>query len=80
MKEKIIEIMREVADLYGMRLAEGIDDDTVLLDSGLDSLAYAVVVTRLEEDLGFDPFVIMDEPVYPRTLCEFVELYRRFSR
>lgn len=50
-------------------------DDDVLLESGLDSLAFAVLVTRLEDSLGHDPFTEMDEPVYPRTLGEFVDVY-----
>ncbi len=80
MKQKVIEIMQEVAESFGMQLVNVLDDDTVLLDSGLDSLGFAVVVTRLEEELGYDPFVLMDEPIYPRTLGEFVELYQRFKR
>ncbi|OMQ14300.1 acyl carrier protein [Modestobacter sp. VKM Ac-2676] len=50
-------------------------DDLVLLESGLDSLGFAVLVTRLEETLGYDPFTEMDEPVYPSTLGDFVQIY-----
>ena len=42
-------------------------DDLVLLETELDSLGFAVLVTRLDETLGFDPFTEMDEPVYPST-------------
>jgi acyl carrier protein len=31
-------------------------DDLVLLDSGLDSLCFAILVARLEDKLGVDPF------------------------
>ena len=31
-------------------------DDLVLLDSGLDSLCFAILVARLEDELGVDPF------------------------
>jgi hypothetical protein len=54
-------------------------DDTVLLETDLDSLAFAVLVTRLEEELGYDPFSIMDEPVYPTTLGEFVAVYEEHA-
>lgn len=54
-------------------------DDTVLLETGLDSLGFAVLVTRLESSLGYDPFTIMSEAVYPRTLSEFVEVYTRYA-
>lgn len=50
-------------------------DDTVLLDSGLDSLGFAVLVSRLEDELGYDPFTINSQAVYPRTLKEFVDVY-----
>lgn len=53
-------------------------DDLVLLSTELDSLGFAVLVARLDERLGYDPFSLMDEPVYPQTLGEFVEIYGRF--
>jgi acyl carrier protein len=54
-------------------------DDTLLLETDLDSLGFAVLVTRLEERLGYDPFSLMDEAVYPATFKEFVEVYERFA-
>ena len=53
--------------------------EMVLLDSGLDSLGFATLVARLESELGYDPFVLMDEPFYPRTYKEFVGIYERFK-
>jgi acyl carrier protein len=50
-------------------------DDLVLLDSGLDSLAIAILVTRLEETLGCDPFGESDEMAYPVTLGDFIRFY-----
>lgn len=49
--------------------------DTVLLDTGLDSLGFAIVVARLEAELGFDPFSLSDEARYPVTFSEFVQFY-----
>lgn len=54
-------------------------DDTLLLETDLDSLGFAVLVTRLEERLGYDPFSLMDEAVYPATFQEFVDVYQRFA-
>ena len=54
-------------------------DETVLLDTGMDSLAFAVVVTELEDALGFDPFTESAEPVYPETFGQFVSFYQEFS-
>src|SRR5260221_10700556 len=39
-------------------------DDLALLDSGLDSLTIAIVVTRLEDTLGLDPFTETDDISY----------------
>lgn len=50
-------------------------DDLVLLDSGLDSLGIAILVARLEETLGFDPFTEADDVAYPVTLGDFIRFY-----
>ena len=50
-------------------------DDLVLLDSGLDSLGIAILVARLEETLGFDPFTETDDVAYPVTLGDFIRFY-----
>ncbi len=52
-----------------------LQDDDVLLDSGLDSLGFTVLITRLEDALGYDPFTEMEDAVYPLTLGDFVEVY-----
>jgi aryl carrier-like protein len=79
MKDRIIKVMRDIGAEYGLPLVAELQDNTVLLQSGLDSLGFAVLVARLEEDLGYDPFTLMDEPVYPKTLGEFVAVYERFA-
>ena len=56
---------------------DSLTDDTILLDSGLDSLGFAILVANLEEELGFDPFAEMDEAVYPTTFGEFVAIYEK---
>ena len=40
-------------------------DDTVLLDTGLDSLGFAVVVTRLEEEHWLRPVLACGRPLLP---------------
>lgn len=52
-----------------------LSDDLKLLDSGLDSLSFALIVARLEEALGFDPFDASDEVRFPVTFSDFVKLY-----
>jgi len=50
-------------------------DELLLLDSGLDSLGVAILVTRLEDLLGVDPFTDSDISVPPATVGEFIRLY-----
>ena len=58
------------------RLAR-LSDDLKLLESGLDSLSFALIVVRLEEALGFDPFDAADGLSFPVTFGDFVKLYER---
>ena len=79
MKDKILSLMKEIASDNGVELKSHIIDDTVLLESGLDSLGFAILIARLEEELGYDPFTMMDEPIYPQTFGQLVEVYQRFA-
>ena len=79
LRDNIITAIAETAVMRGTDIVGLLVDETVLLESGLDSLGFAILVARLEEELGYDPFVLMDEPVYPRTLGEFVSIYQRFA-
>jgi hypothetical protein len=73
----IREALLECVESTGKELVGEITNDTVLLDSGLDSLGFAMLVARLEELLDYDPFTAMDEVVYPRTFGEFVAIYEK---
>ena len=50
-------------------------DELVLLDSGLDSLCFAILVVRLEQRLGFDPFSAAEDVYFPVTFGDFVRFY-----
>lgn len=79
--EVIRELFAEVLDSTESSLqCEELADDTVLLNSGLDSLGFAILVARLEEELGFDPFVELQEAVYPTTFREFVAIYENRAK
>jgi acyl carrier protein len=54
-------------------------DDLKLLDSGLDSLSFALIVMRLEEALGFDPFDTAEDTKFPVTFGDFVQLYEKHA-
>ena len=80
MREKISKIFTEVflKQYPGVKLP-ALTDDLVLLESGLDSLGFAVLVLELEMQLGFDPFTSSKESYYPSTFAEFVSFYEKFE-
>lgn len=57
-----------------------IPDNTVLLETELDSLGFAILVALLEEELDYDPFQLMDDAIYPRTFGEFVAIYDKYAK
>jgi acyl carrier protein len=57
-----------------------LSDDTKLIESGLDSLSFAVIVARLEDLLGIDPFNTADVLEFPVTFGDFVRLYEDFRK
>jgi hypothetical protein len=50
-------------------------DELPLLDSGLDSLCFAILVSRLELVLGVDPFSENTDARFPVNLGEFIRFY-----
>lgn len=54
-------------------------DDRPLMECGLDSLAFAVLVARLEDALGYDPFSAADNASYPVTFGDFVQMYEKMD-
>ena len=75
---KIREIFAETFAMQNNGQAvPALTSDTVLLDTGLDSLGFAILVTRLEEQLGYDPFSLSAEAYYPRTYQEFLDFYEK---
>ena len=51
-----------------------------LLDCGLDSLSFALIVARLEDALGFDPFNAAEEMKFPVSYGDFVKLYENHGK
>jgi acyl carrier protein len=73
-KATVISEIEQVRRGSGKRLP-ALTDDLVLLESGLDSLGVAVLVTRLEDTLGLDPFNEAEITSPPVTLGDFIRLY-----
>jgi hypothetical protein len=70
----VVAQFEQVAREQKRKLAH-LSDSLRLLDSGLDSLSFALIVMRLEEALGFDPFNGADDVRFPVTFGDFVKLY-----
>ena len=73
-RSAILEKFQDVATRLDKRLAP-LADETVLLDSGLDSLCFAIIVATLEDELGVDPFTTAEDVYFPVTFGDFVAFY-----
>ena len=50
-------------------------DDAPLMTIGLDSLCFAILIARLEHQLGVDPFGASEDFTIPLTVGELIEFY-----
>ena len=73
-RSTILTHIRDVAAQQGKTLA-ALTDDLPLLESGLNSLCFAILVARLEDALGADPFTTAQSQRFPRTIGELIALY-----
>jgi acyl carrier protein len=55
-----------------------LNDDLSLNETGLDSLCFAILVARLEDDLDVDPFV--EEVSFPVTVGDLIKAYEQAAR
>tara|TARA_B100000900_G_scaffold409655_1_gene425971 strand:+ start:1459 stop:1704 length:246 start_codon:yes stop_codon:yes gene_type:complete len=80
MRDLIVSKINEVLEQFDKtEHYEDIDDNAILLETGLDSLGFAILVALLEEELDLDPFQLMDDPIYPTTFVEFLSIYEKYS-
>jgi acyl carrier protein len=73
-KSRIFDAMRQIAEEQKVTLPP-LQDDLTLHETGFDSLAFAILVARLEDELGIDPFTIAEDAIFPSTIGEFVRAY-----
>jgi acyl carrier protein len=73
-RSEILDQFKQVAHEQNMRLGP-LSDELPLLDTGLDSLCFAIIVSRLETALGVDPFSEQQGATFPVTLGEFIRFY-----
>ena len=63
----------------GSNLLDEYPSKEIMLDSDLDSMDIAVLIAELEDELGYDPFSSISEPIYPETFEEFLEIYVKYA-
>ena len=73
-RSSIFSAMQQIAEEQKITLPP-LQDDLSLHETGFDSLAFAILVARLEDQLGIDPFTIADDAAFPSTVGEFVRAY-----
>jgi acyl carrier protein len=78
-RDTVTSQFEQVAREQNRKLAR-LTDNLKLLESGLDSLSFALIVMRMEEALGFDPFDAGDDVKFPVTFGDFVALYEKHTR
>jgi acyl carrier protein len=71
---RIISEMQRIAAEQQVKLPP-LDDDLSLHETGFDSLGFAILVARLEDDLGIDPFTISEDASFPLTIGDFIRAY-----
>jgi acyl carrier protein len=79
LKSAITSQFEQVAQEQKRKLSR-LSDDLKLLDSGLDSLSFALIVARLEDAVGFDPFDTDEDVKFPVTFGDFVRLYENHPK
>lgn len=72
---QIITQFNQVASEQRRALAP-LKDGLSLAESGLDSLCMAIIVARLDDVLGVDPFSANEDLLFPATFGEFVRFYQ----
>ncbi|HVI68595.1 MAG TPA: acyl carrier protein [Bradyrhizobium sp.] len=71
---RIFAAMKRIAEEQQVALPQ-LNDDLLLHETGFDSLAFAILVARLEDDFGIDPFTISEDAAFPLTVGDFVRAY-----
>ena len=72
----VVSEMQQIAEEHQKLLAP-LSESLSLFNTGLDSLCFAVLVARLDDRFGVDPFSVSEEVSFPQTLGEFVQMYEK---
>ncbi|HTI00456.1 MAG TPA: hypothetical protein VL752_05870 [Acidisoma sp.] len=73
-RSTIVEQIHRVARQQDKQLSP-LSDDLPLLETGLDSLCFAILVANLDDELGLDPLSDEANTNFPVTLGDFIAIY-----
>lgn len=71
---KVIAAIRQIAAEQQVTLPP-FEDSLSLHETGFDSLAFAILVARLEDEIGVDPFTMSADASFPLTIGDFIKAY-----
>jgi acyl carrier protein len=74
LNSEILEVFETVAKEQKKTLPP-LTSDLPLERTGLDSLCFAIIVARLEDKVGVDPFSAEEDVAFPVTIGDFIALY-----
>jgi hypothetical protein len=73
-RSRVLSAMEQIAAEQQVTLPP-LEDGLLLHETGFNSLAFAILVARLEDDLGFDPFTASGDVTFPLTIGDLVRAY-----
>jgi acyl carrier protein len=73
-RDLVLQEIRNVAAEQDKTLPP-LTDELALLESGLDSLCFAILVSRLEDATGRDPFSAAKASEFPHTIGDLIAFY-----
>ena len=71
---KIISAIQQIAAEQHVVLPP-LEDNLSLHETGFDSLGFAILVARLEDEIGVDPFTLSEDATFPLTIGDFIKAY-----
>lgn len=77
-KAQVLSAIEKVAKEQN-KILPPLSNDLPLEKTGFDSLCFAILVARLEDSLGVDPFSAEGGVTFPTTIGDFVALYDNAS-
>ena len=78
-RSEILDQFEQVANEHNKQLGP-LPDELPLQALGLDSLCFAILVSRLETVLGVDPFSENEDAPYPVNVGQFIRFYENAAK